>query len=320
VDDDNPNYSSDSSGVLFNKDKTTLIKYPEGRYQPEYSIPSSVVLIDRGAFSDTNIKSVVFEENSRLQIIEDSAFSSCRSLEKVTVPKSVTLIDKNAFYSCLLLNSFTFEEGSQLETIGSSAFVFCTTLESIILPEKVRLIGERAFSNCSSFSTIKIPKNVASIGQYAFSGCSLLETIKFTSVIPPVLNGWVAQQVSTVIVPKGTENAYRNAQNVKWSTETTFLEFEPLVKNVTVEDGIITGIDFDSYGGEVIIVAFYDEADFVGVKILSVSNASDVNISIPEAASKIKFMLWDGFHNMPPLCNAVVLKKHDFWESDNIAA
>ena len=48
VDEQNPVFASDD-GVLFDKNKTTLIKYPEGR-KGEYTIPDSVIEIISDAF------------------------------------------------------------------------------------------------------------------------------------------------------------------------------------------------------------------------------------------------------------------------------
>jgi hypothetical protein len=60
----NPNYSSDN-GILFNKDKTTLIIYPQGKNATSYSIPSTVTSI------------------------ADAAFMGCNGLTSVTIPASV---------------------------------------------------------------------------------------------------------------------------------------------------------------------------------------------------------------------------------------
>lgn len=49
VDSENPNYS-DINGVLFNKDKTILHTYPEGKTDKKYTIPSSVTEIGDSAF------------------------------------------------------------------------------------------------------------------------------------------------------------------------------------------------------------------------------------------------------------------------------
>ncbi len=71
---DNLNYSS-GNGVLFNKDKTTLIQYPGGK-QGEYIIPNSVTQIG------------------------SAAFGYCTSLTSVTIPNSVTSIGDGAFEGC----------------------------------------------------------------------------------------------------------------------------------------------------------------------------------------------------------------------------
>ena len=55
---DNVNYSS-VDGVLFNKDKTELLKYPQGKTASTYTIPSSVKTIGGGAFYGcTSLKSI----------------------------------------------------------------------------------------------------------------------------------------------------------------------------------------------------------------------------------------------------------------------
>ena len=47
---DNPNYIG-IDGVLFNKDKTMIVVYPEGKDGSEYTIPNSVTTIGESAFS-----------------------------------------------------------------------------------------------------------------------------------------------------------------------------------------------------------------------------------------------------------------------------
>ncbi|MCD8389081.1 MAG: leucine-rich repeat domain-containing protein, partial [Oscillospiraceae bacterium] len=64
-----------ADGVLFSKDMTSLICYPEGKTDVSYTIPDGVTYI------------------------EHAAFAFCTSLTDVTIPKSVTAIGDNAFYS-----------------------------------------------------------------------------------------------------------------------------------------------------------------------------------------------------------------------------
>ncbi len=73
----NSHYSSDASGVLFSKDKTTLVQYP-GAFAA-YAIPDSVTSIGQ------------------------HAFNGCRSLTSVTIPDGVTSIGDGAFASCTSL-------------------------------------------------------------------------------------------------------------------------------------------------------------------------------------------------------------------------
>ncbi|MCX6984083.1 MAG: leucine-rich repeat protein, partial [Lentisphaerae bacterium] len=83
VDSDNQNYSSTAEGVLFNKDKTTIIAYPGGKSGP-YAIPAGVT-------------SIVF-----------GAFNGCESLNRISIPASLTSVGDSAFSSCTSLASVYF--------------------------------------------------------------------------------------------------------------------------------------------------------------------------------------------------------------------
>ncbi|MBQ4572768.1 MAG: leucine-rich repeat domain-containing protein [Clostridia bacterium] len=76
VDSNNQYYSSDKSGVLFNKDKTTLIQYPIANLRTSYTIPNSVSVVD------------------------DWAFTECQNLTSIIIPTDVTTIGLGAFYWC----------------------------------------------------------------------------------------------------------------------------------------------------------------------------------------------------------------------------
>ena len=136
----NANYSSEN-GVLFNKEKTILIRYPEGKEETEYTIPDNVTSIGNNAFHCTSLKSVTF--GSGLTSIGGDAFTWCESLISITIPDSVTSIGNNAFYHCTSLKSVTF--GSGVTSIGSFAFKSCSSLKNITIPENVKTIDEDAF-------------------------------------------------------------------------------------------------------------------------------------------------------------------------------
>ncbi len=105
VDSSNQYYSSDEYGVLFNKDKTTLIQYPIGNTRTDYFIPNSVTSVN------------------------DYAFWGCTNLTSITIPDSVTSIGASVFWRCTNLTSVTI--GDSVTSIGPSAFSDCTNLRDV---------------------------------------------------------------------------------------------------------------------------------------------------------------------------------------------
>ena len=97
VDKNNPAYSSDKNGVLFDKNKTELIQYPIGNSPTEYLIPDSVTSIGDSAFSYCNsLASVTITD--RVTSIDDYAFEYCDNLTEIIIPDSVTSIGYRTFY------------------------------------------------------------------------------------------------------------------------------------------------------------------------------------------------------------------------------
>ena len=174
VDINNKKYVSED-GILFNKEKTEIIKYPEGKNDKrEYIIPSTVISIGSYAFSGcSSLESINIPEG--VTSIEYSVFSGCSSLESIDIPSSVTSIGSYAFYGCSSLESINIPEG--VTSIRFSTFEGCSSLESINIPESVTSIGDFAFEGCSSLESITIPSSVTSIGDRAFYECSSLESI-----------------------------------------------------------------------------------------------------------------------------------------------
>ncbi|MCH5171750.1 MAG: leucine-rich repeat domain-containing protein [Erysipelotrichales bacterium] len=114
-------------------------------------IPNSVTSIEYSAFSNcTNLQTITFESESKLESIGDYAFMFCGSLTSITIPSSVTSIGLYAFYYCTNLKRATFENESKLESIGDEAFEYCRSLTSITIPSSVTSIGTRAFYECNS--------------------------------------------------------------------------------------------------------------------------------------------------------------------------
>ena len=122
----NSHYSSDASGVLFSKDKTTLVQCPGTL--AACMIPDSVTSI------------------------VGYAFAGCTSLTNVTIPDSVTSIGSHAFSYCKSLTSVTIPDS--VTSIGDWAFSHCTSLTSVTIPDSVTSINWYAFYNCKSLTDV----------------------------------------------------------------------------------------------------------------------------------------------------------------------
>ncbi len=171
VDSDNP-YLCSLNGVLYNKDKTRLIRFPAKNSTAEYdviecSVASTVKEIAPYAFTSTAVTDVVLP--SGLETVSEYAFYSATKLVDITLPDSVKTVGEKAFDSCWSLTSAVLPEG--LEVIPTDCFATCRKLESVNIPDSVTTIEKGAFRNCN-LKEISISKNVTEIviPGYTFGG------------------------------------------------------------------------------------------------------------------------------------------------------
>lgn len=146
VAEDNPNYSSEN-GILFNKNKTSLIKYPcAKRNVSSYHIPNSVNKLEQGAFDYVVVPEVI-------------------------IPNSITEIPSGAFYGASVKNVVI---PNSITKIGYGAFER-TSLETVAIPNSVKEIGGQAFYHSIYLKKIEIPSSVSVFGNEVFEQCTNLE-------------------------------------------------------------------------------------------------------------------------------------------------
>ena len=170
VDPENLSYSS-LDGVLFNKNKTSLIMYPVGSSQSSYtSMPETVTSIESSAFYfATSLTSIVIPEN--VESIGTKAFAVTASLTSIVIPENVETIGEAAFNASRVA-TVTFSGTSSLTSISSYAFAGAGSLTSIYIPASVVSIGDGAFSGASTLASVYFLGDAPTVGNDAFSGIS----------------------------------------------------------------------------------------------------------------------------------------------------
>lgn len=133
VDEGNTNFCTED-GILFSKDKKTLISFPATR-EGDYRVPDFVEKIRGGAFSRVNLKSV-------------------------TVPASVYAVGFSAFVESQSLESVTFEPHSRVKVLPDHSFYFCQNLKTIVLPDSLEEIHLSVFGNCTALENIQFPETL----------------------------------------------------------------------------------------------------------------------------------------------------------------
>ena len=178
VDNGNPFYSSDSNGVLYNKDKTVLIEYPFGKEEKSYKVSDGVKKIGDFVFSrNDNLTEVILPDS--VEELGESAFYQCLSLNEIKLPKNLKKIGSSCFDNCYSIKEIVLPDS--VRKIGESAFEYCYALESINIPHGVEDIAANTFNECDSLKQIIIPDSVKYLEEEAFKYCTELNKVTLGS-------------------------------------------------------------------------------------------------------------------------------------------
>ena len=232
---DNCNYA-DENGVLYNNDKTELIKYPSGKIDDVYEVNDGTSKISPYAFEQSfNLLSVILPYG--LTEIGDSAFENCKGITSIEIPNRVSEISYFAFCGCSALE--TVEIPKSVTKIAGFLFADCTSLTSVKIPETVTEIGTSAFNNCISLNSVDIPKSVLAIEPEAFANCKALTSVTLPNGMTEIAD-WLFSNcvnLSYVSMPDSLTNIGREA----------FYGCTALT-SVTIPSGV-TRIEFGAFRG-----------------------------------------------------------------------
>ena len=213
-------------GILFSKDGSVLVCYPQGKTGDSYVVPDEVKEIGDSAFRCAKIKQISLPDGlaklgdsafalsgltefilpNTISAVAQSLLNHCTALEKVTLHEGVTAIGQMAFSNCTALEKIDLPAG--LQCIGPGAFGFCTALREVTLPEGLSELGYSAFygtaifsvtipaaitvlendvfMNCANLSEVKLHDGITSLGWGLFWGCTALEHVSLPESVTEI--------------------------------------------------------------------------------------------------------------------------------------
>jgi hypothetical protein len=142
-------------GVLFDKDRKSLIHYTPSKTDDVYAIPDCVQWIGKHSFYKCeNLKKVVINKNAFY--MGNNAFSDCANISLENRSPHFKYID-GILYNGDITQVYHYSLGSGVVDVK--------------LQEGVRTIGRNSFWNAKMIETIMIPKSVRQIGYNPFAYC-----------------------------------------------------------------------------------------------------------------------------------------------------
>ena len=222
--------------------------------------------------------------------IGERMFTS-RGLQTILLPKSVTSIDDNAFFSCHSLNKVVIYDNS-VKTIGMAAFEYCSSLADIILPEGVTTIARSAFSGCTKLSEINIPKKITAINNATFVDCVSLRNMIIPDNIQSIgVRAFEYCSHLTITIPETVTSI--GSQAFRNNADLTIAMSGNLLDNALFSDC------------ENLRITLSDGSTFI--KESALTNCSGlIEIHIPNSVSSIGA---NAFHNCTNLKNIIIPNK-----------
>ena len=181
-------FLSAENGVLFNKDKTRLIKYPKMKTDTAYTVPGSVETIGTYAFYEVAITTLNLPEGKALTTVEDEGISNCAQLANVNIP-------------------------STLRSLGTG-FLFNSKITSAVIPEGVEYLRHGSLGWCPNLTRVEFPASFKGTSSSILYRCPAVTEVTCKAVTPPSVQGFDAGTPvasCTLKVPAASISAYENA-------------------------------------------------------------------------------------------------------------
>ncbi len=229
-------YISSVDGVVYDKEKKTLIFCPQGK--TSVKVPDGVQTIGDGSFYGCkNLKSVSLPNS--LKKIGFNAFQECDSLTSVNIPEHVTEIEENAFGYCKSLKTISIS--ASVESLRDVDFIGCTSLESINVDSANKNYtsvdgvlfnkDKTVLIKCPAKKTsLTIPATVRAFSYYAFGDCADIKTLNIPASVEDIGNLMNCKSLESITVDSNNKN-YSSVSGILYNKKKTELIICPRNKS-----------------------------------------------------------------------------------------
>ncbi|MBQ6288274.1 MAG: leucine-rich repeat domain-containing protein [Clostridia bacterium] len=247
-------------GVLFTADGKTLVCYPDGKKDKEYSIPEGTVKLAETSFGDPLLEVLNIPSTLRSVGGDYVSFVGLPCLREINVDpgnKVFRSVDGVLYTSDTLMCYPNVKEGRKLKAddfpaglkrIAHNSFWGNRYLETVEFPEGLEEMGGKLFLGAHSLKTVIVPASVKYISYYSFAFCRQLEKVT-------ILNPDIQPEDIRVDDPK-THNIFWDANpdavlcgyaggKLQEYAETCGLHFEPLEQETAIVDEVVDEIVVD---------------------------------------------------------------------------
>ncbi len=149
------------------------------------------------------IKELLFLDG--ITSIGSEAFKNTNTVEKITLPDTVTEIKSKAFYSCFNVKEIILGKG--LKTIGTQAFADSNYLQKVVMHEGITEIGGAAFAGCRELLEVTLPTSLETIGYRAFENCKRLNDVVFYDSLKSIGRAafYNCTRLTKIVIPESVE-------------------------------------------------------------------------------------------------------------------
>ncbi|MCD8208079.1 MAG: leucine-rich repeat domain-containing protein, partial [Bacteroidales bacterium] len=133
------------------------------------------------SYAKPKIKTIIFEDNSKLKSIAGFSFGTCCDTVDVYITDIAAWCETDFMYSSV---SNTTSVGSPFNC--SNLYLNNKLVEDLVIPSGVTSINSYAFRSCYSIKHVEIPNSVTSIGDGAFYSCKSLESVEIPSGVTEI--------------------------------------------------------------------------------------------------------------------------------------